>query len=181
MESPAPQAEPSPFATIIKADLTGLSDPEPGQDLGTQGPASSIHEFLGALSRLLASVGSGDTGAARDAATVLQLELFGGSGALAAAGESGEEAQARMLDDLLALIRFARLGDLGSAEASAQLMARHLQTALLAPARAPAPVERLSGHRRVARNALREPASLVQGATAAYEMLMDLDSSANAA
>jgi hypothetical protein len=168
---------------IIRADLAGLSDPDPAPRTGNlSGDAlSRAHEFLGAFSRLLASVASGDVSAARNAATELQLELFGGSGALAAAGESGKEAQTRMLDDLVALIRFARLGELGSAEVSAHLLARDMQAALLAPARAPTPAEPTAARRRIGRTSLPEPASLVQGATAAYEMLMDLDPGANAA
>jgi hypothetical protein len=181
-EDPTPAAEPAPFAAILKTDLTGLTDLDPRNRPESREAAASANDFLGAFSMLLASVGSGDAGAARNAATVLQLELFGGATALAATEESAEEAQARMLDDLLSLIRFARLGDLGAAEAAARHLARHMQTALLAPARPLAPVERLAGRKRAPRNpGVQEPASLVQGATAAYELLMELDAGANAA
>ena len=178
----SPPSDPAAFAAIIRTDLTGLGDSEPHIAELVGHFASSAHEFLGAFSSLLSSVASGNAAAARDAATELQLELFGGPSALAATSENGDDAQARMLDDILSLIRFARLGDIGSAEASAHLMGRHLQTALLAPARAPKPSERVPLRRRIARAALlQEPASLVQGATAAYEILMELDAGANAA
>lgn len=181
LEEPPP-TEPEPFAAIIKADLTGLTDREPRPTALHGEAASSADAFLRAFSRLLSAVGSGDAGGAREAATALQLELFGAPSALAATEESGDVAQARMLNDLVSLIRFARLGELGSADASAHLLARDLQAALLAPAApAPMPVERLSGSGGMARTSLPEPASLVYGATAAYEMLMDLDADANAA
>jgi hypothetical protein len=170
--------EPAP---IIRPDLSGLADFE----LRTQGPKGdaplSAREFLSAFSSLLASVSAGDVDAARNAATALQLELFGGPSALAATSESGQAAQTRMLNDLVALIGFARLGELGSAEASAYRLARDMQAALLAPTRGPPPVERPSPSDKRAQASPPQPASLVQGATAAYELLMDLDRSADAA
>jgi len=170
-----------PFAAIIKPDLSRLSDPQPRSAVPMVDAPSSIQEFLSAFATLLQSVGTGDVAAARNAATALQLELFGGSQALAAADESGDAAQDRMLDDLVALIRFARLGELGSAEASAQLLARDMQAALLAPVRPPKPLAPASERERMARTTPGEPASLVQDATAAYESLMDFDTGSDAA
>lgn len=169
--------EQEPPPPLIKVDLSGLDGLEPTTAAYTLDDLSNANEFLSAFSTLLASVGAGDVGAARNAATALQLELFGGSGALTASHESGQEAQMRMLDDLVALIRFARLGELGSAEASAQLLARDMQAALLAPVRSPASREPAA---RKPPASPAEPASLVQGATAAYESLMEPDVDAGA-
>jgi hypothetical protein len=165
----------------VTVDLATLAE------LGERGAASAkpgptVIEFLAAFASLLSSVSSGDVIAARDAASILQLELFGGPGAEKAGTSSDEEAPLRMLEDLVALIRFARQGDLGSAEAAAGLLALHMQTALLAPVGPAAPSERLTGRRRLARlTGRREPETLVRDATAAYELLMDTDAGANAA
>ncbi len=166
--------EDGPFRTIVTADLVQLA--ELGERDVDEPPASTAAEFLNAFASLLASVSSGDSVAARDAANLLQLELFRApDDAAAGAGE----APLRMLEDLVALIRFARLGDLGAAEGAAELMARHMQSALVAPQSPEAPAERLGRRRRAARLAnRREPPTLVQGATAAYELVMNADANA---
>jgi hypothetical protein len=166
---------------IVSVDLAALTE------LGERGasqalPGPTVVEFLAAFASLLSSVSSGDVISARDAANILQLELFGGPRAASAGASAEEDAPLRMLEDLVALIRFARQGDLGAAEAAAGLMAQHMQTALLAPAGPPPPSEPLTGRRRHARLLTRrEPETFVQDATAAYEMLMDPDAGASAA
>ncbi len=174
------QADEGPLRRIVNLDLASLAEIEARKAMAPH--SATVAEFLAAFSALLSSVSSGDVLSARDAANILQLELFGAQNAAEEETGADEDAPLRMLEDLVALIRFARLGDLNSAEAAAALLARHMQTALIAPPSPSKPAERLAGRRHAVRAASRrEPPTLVQGATAAYELLMDPEPGLNAA
>jgi len=186
-QPPAETGEPAPpradeglHRPIVSVDLAALSE-YVEREPSTSVAAPTAAEFLAAFAALLGSVSSGDIATAREAANSLQLELFGMRGDDSEAAEGEEDAALRMLEDLVALIGFARRGDLGAAESAAALLARHMQTALLAPA-PPPPAERLARRRRAARLASpHEPPPLVQGATAAYELVMDAEPGLGAA
>ena len=173
-ESPTPDG----FSTVIKTDLSALGDadlwivpkaPPPN-------PQNDARPFLSCFSRLLTAVQNGDAAAAREAANALQYELFGGAEAAGAPRADPTDSPKRMLDDINELIRSARLGDIAGAESAARLLASDLQSGLLA---APAP-SNPAANRRARPRAFspHETRSLVQGATAAYETLMDSDAGA---
>jgi hypothetical protein len=173
---PAPSGAVRPTITLDLAALAVFRD----ADASAARPGLAAPEFLAAFALLLSSVSGGDVISARDAANILQLELFGGADD--SAEEDREEALLRMLEDLVQLIRSARQGDLDAAGAAAALLARDMQSALFAPLAPIAPADRPAKRRRAARLAgYREPATLVQGATAAYERLMEPDAGASAA
>jgi hypothetical protein len=173
LTSPA-RGEAAPFATIIKADLAGLSAGEPWSD-PRRASEPNANAVLGGLSSLLGSIRMGDAGGAREAANALQFELFSGASARLAASSAGDEAAGRMLDDLCALIRAARLGDSRAAETAARALACDLQIALIGPSTR-ASFDHRARRRVIARAApMGQPSSLVQGATAAYETLMEPD------
>ena len=172
--SPA-RGESVSFATVIKADLAALSAAEPWPD-PVRASEPNADAVLGGLSSLLGAIRMGDASGAREAANALQFELFSGASAVVAASFAGDEAAGRMLDDLRALIRAARLGDSGAAETAAHALASNLQIALLGPSTRAPLLDRRSRRRVIARAApIGQPSSLVQGATAAYETLMEPD------
>ena len=112
---PAPsRAEEGLLRPMMSVDLAALSEYAEREPL-TPVAEPMVAEFLAAFATLLGSVSSGDIVAARDAANTLQLELFGAGGDASEAAEGEEEAVLRMLGDLVALIGFARRGDLGAA------------------------------------------------------------------
>lgn len=155
------------YGAVIKTDLSSLGDVELWLEPRRAAPTDAAG-FLGALVQLLVSVRAGDAGGARDAATSLQFELFGGVAASDPSASEAAEAAQRMLDDFRELIRTARLGDVSGAERVARLLAGDLQSALLAPATPDAAVPS-------------EALSLSAGGAAAYETQMEFDEGASSA
>ena len=167
----ATEVDPASFTTVIRTDFSGLGERKAGAEANPAPAEANSNQFLGSFSRLLAAVQSGDATGARDAANTLQFELFSGAGALQAAQASAVDAPIQMLIDLQALIRAAWLGDIESADRAALSLATDMQSALLS-----APTQsRLASRRSRAGGPAQENSSLVQGANAAYETLMDLD------
>lgn len=130
------------------------------------------NDFLDNLSALLASVRSGDVGSARVAANALQYELLTATAAPGASPNPASDHSGRLLDDLRALIRAARLGDTGGAQSAAQNFASEVQSALVEPS--VHYVARTSARAAPRPEGESEPSSPGLGATAAYETLLEL-------
>lgn len=157
--APAPSFESLAYAPqLFKADLTSLA---PRYDPAESGQMpSSEPDFLTAFSALLAAVNSGDTRGAQAAARALQQQI-GRTGA-EPDNAGGTPAIGLFFEDLQALIRTAQQGDSGGAQTAAESLATDLRKAL--------------GGSGLAFSSTRsEPSSAAEGATAAYETLMELN------
>ena len=165
-------ANDAPFSTIVRTDLSTLCAVDTWTTTTRAAPGGlAVDDVLGNLWHLLAAVQIRDAGGAREAANALQFDLFSGAAVLDPRPGGVADASIRLIDDLSDLIRSARLGDVDGAEQAARMLAGDLKHALIGAA--PSPPAR----RRLRALAPHETASLVQGANAAYEKLMEAEAS----
>ena len=156
---PAPSFEAASYVPhVFRADLTAIAsqyDPAESGETDAHEP-----DFLSAFSALLATVMSGDTRGAQAAARNLQQQI--GRAETGADDTRAPGAIGRFFEDLQALIRTARLGDKGGAQSAAESLASDLRNAL-------------GGSNLAISSTVVEPSSAAEGATAAYETLMELN------